>query len=209
MAIQRYGELPGRANRSDAPPAELPGRVCPFPWVATPRNVRDTRCTGYPGLPGVAHLTAATSAARMVRMTSLLSGPARTQTRAPVDARHRRPLVLLAVLGGVAAAASTLVVCLAVGVVGWFLTDAGAHGAPRDGLRAGAIAWLMGHGSGLTIAGVTITAIPLGVSVVCAWSVWRIAHRVGDSVSGHGPDADALADGARDWTVPTATLLFT
>jgi hypothetical protein len=145
----------------------------------------------------------------MVRMTSLLSGPARTQTRAPVDARHRRPLVLLAVLGGVAAAASTLVVCLAVGVVGWFLTDAGAHGAPRDGLRAGAVAWLMGHGAGLTIAGVTITAIPLGISVVCAWSVWRIAHRVGDSVSGHGPDADALADGARDWTVPTATLLFT
>jgi hypothetical protein len=39
--------------------------------------------------------------------------------------------------------------------------------------------------------------------------VWRIAHRVGDSVSGHGPDADAIADGARDWTVPVATALFT
>ena len=142
-------------------------------------------------------------------MTSLLSGPTRTPTRTPLDARHRRPLVLLALLGGVAAAASTLVVCLAVGVVGWFLTDAGAHGAPRDGLRAGAVAWLMGHGSGLTVAGVAIGAIPLGVSVVCAWAVWRIAHRVGDSVSGHGPDADALADGARDWTVPAATLLFT
>ncbi len=142
-------------------------------------------------------------------MTSLLSGPTRAQTSAPVDARHRRPLVLLALLGGAAAAASTLVVCLAVGVVGWFLTDAGAHGAPRDGLRAGAIAWLMGHGSGLTVSGVSITAIPLGVSVICAWSVWRIAHRVGDSVSGHGPDADALADGVRDWTVPATALLFT
>ncbi|MEO6511738.1 MAG: DUF6350 family protein [Nocardioides sp.] len=142
-------------------------------------------------------------------MTSLLSGPLRTSRAAPVDATHRRPLVLLAVLGGAAAAASTLVVCLAVGVVGWFLTDAGAHGAPRDGLRAGALAWLMGHGSGLTVTGVTISAIPLGISLVCAWSVWRIAHRVGDSVSGHGPDADALADGARDWTVPAAALLFT
>jgi hypothetical protein len=39
--------------------------------------------------------------------------------------------------------------------------------------------------------------------------VWRIAHRVGDSVSGHGPDADAIADGVRDWTVPAATALFT
>ncbi len=142
-------------------------------------------------------------------MTSLLSGPVRPDTRAAVDARHRRPLVLLAVLGGAAAAASTLVVCLAVGVVGWFLTDAGAHGAPRDGLRAGALAWLMGHGSGLTVSGVTISAIPLGISVICAWSVWRIAHRVGDSVSGHGPDGDAVADGARDWTVPAAALLFT
>ncbi|MBF4765531.1 hypothetical protein ISU07_20570 [Nocardioides islandensis] len=141
-------------------------------------------------------------------MTSLLSGPVRSEARAAADARHRRPLVLLAVLGGAAAAASTLVVCLAVGVVGWFLTDAGSHGAPRDGLRAGAVAWLMGHGSGLVVDGVRITAIPLGISVICAWSVWRIAHRVGDSVSGHGPDADALADGARDWTVPAASLLF-
>jgi hypothetical protein len=31
---------------------------------------------------------------------------------------------------------------------------------------------------------------------------------VGDSVSGHGPDADAVADGVRDWTVPSATALF-
>ena len=145
-------------------------------------------------------------------MTSLLSGPtrpARTATAAPTDVAHRRPLVLLALLGGVAAAAGPLVVCLAVGVAGWFLSDAGAHGAPRDGLRAGAYAWLMGHGSGLTVAGVTISAIPLGVSVICAWAVWRIAHRVGDSVSGHGPDADAIADGVRDWTVPAATGLFT
>ena len=67
----------------------------------------------------------------------------------------------------------------------------------------------MGHGSGLSVAGVTISAIPLGISVICAWSVWRIAHRVGDSVSGHGPDADAIADGVRDWTVPAATALFT
>ena len=44
---------------------------------------------------------------------------------------HRRPLVPLAFLGGITAAASTLVVFLGLGVVGWFLTDGGAHGAPR------------------------------------------------------------------------------
>src|SRR5690349_19467351 len=147
----------------------------------------------------------------MVGMTSLLSGPARSARTAPeppTDVAHRRPLVLLALLGGVAAAAGPLVVCLGVGVAGWFLSDAGAHGAPRDGLRAGAYAWLMGHGSGLTVAGVTVSAIPLGITFICVWAVWRIAHRVGDSISGHGPDADAIADGVRDWTVPAATALF-
>ena len=140
-------------------------------------------------------------------MTSLLAGPRTKEAQA--DVTHRRPLVLLAILGGAAAAAGPLVICLAVGVVGWFLTDAGAHGAPRDGLRAGAIGWLVGHGSGLMVGGVSLTAIPLGITLACVWSVWRIAHRVGDSVSGHGPDADAIADGARDWTVPIATVLFT
>src|SRR5512143_89579 len=71
-------------------------------------------------------------------MTSLLSATDHPTTHAGGDARHRRPLVLLATLGGAVAAGSTLLVCLAVGVVGWFVTDAGAHGAPRDGLRAGA-----------------------------------------------------------------------
>ena len=137
-------------------------------------------------------------------MTALLSPPAPPD----VDARHHRPLTLLATLGGVLAAASTLVVCMAVGTVGWFLTDAGAHGEPRDGLRTGALGWLMAHGSGVTVNGVLVSAVPLGVTLVCAWTTWRVAHRVGDAVSAHGPDADRLADGERDWTVPTAAALF-
>ena len=40
------------------------------------------------------------------------------------------------------------------------------------------------------------------------WVIWRLGLRVGDSVSGHGPDADRIADGERDWTVPAATVLF-
>ena len=72
-------------------------------------------------------------------MTSLLPAPRRTtRDDARADAAHRRPLVLLAAIAGVCAAGATLLVCLAGGVVGWFLTDAGAHGAPRDGLRVGA-----------------------------------------------------------------------
>ena len=142
-------------------------------------------------------------------MTSLLAGPDRAVTDGPVDPRHRRPLVLLATLGGVLAAGSTLVVCLAVGVVGWFLSDAGSHGEPRDGLVVGALGWLMGHGSGVQVQGVPVTAAPLLLTVLAGWATWRVGHRIGDSISGHGPDADAIADGERDWTVPVAVLLFT
>ena len=144
-------------------------------------------------------------------MTSLLPAPRRTRPtgEARADAAHRRPLVLLGVLAGVVAAASTLLVCLAGGVVGWFLTDAGAHGAPRDGLRVGALGWLMAHGSGVHVEGTHVTAVPLGLTLLAAVVIWRLGLRLGDSVSGHGPDADAIADGVRDWTVASATALFT
>lgn len=146
-------------------------------------------------------------------MTSLLppSAPARSRSAAEVsrDLATRRPLVLVATLGGVAAAASTLLVCLAVGVVGWFLTDAGAHGTPRDGLRTGALGWLLAHGSGISVEGVAVTIVPLGITALCAWAIWRVGHRVGESVSGHGPDALGIADGERDFTVPVAAVLFT
>ena len=143
-------------------------------------------------------------------MTSLLTGSvaARLGGVDRSDPRHRRPLLLVAVLGGASAALATLLICLAVGVVGWFLADAGAHGTPRDGLRVGALGWLLAHGSGIHVDGVAVTVVPLGLTALAAWAVWRLGHRVGDSVSGHGPDADRIADGERDWTVPTATAAF-
>lgn len=147
-------------------------------------------------------------------MTSLLPSP-RPRNRAEPrpdethdDLRHRRPLVPVSFLGGVVAAGSTLVVFLAIGVAGWFLADAGAHGAPRDGMRTGALGWLLGHGSGVHVDGAPITAMPLGVTAICAWAIWRVGLRVGDSISGHGPDATAISDGERDWTVPVASGLF-
>ena len=147
-------------------------------------------------------------------MTSLLSttdGRASELSVAdgPSDPRHRRPLVLLATLGGVVAAGSVLLVCLAIGVLGWFVSDAGTHGEPRDALQVGALGWLMAHGSGVSVDGVAVTAVPLFLTLLCAWATWRVGLRVGDSISGHGPDAHAIADGERDWTVPTAIAFFT
>lgn len=141
-------------------------------------------------------------------MTSLLPRSTTATVSDGSDFGHRRPLTLIAALGGAAAAGSTLLLCLGVGVVGWFLTDAGAHGTPRDGLRVGALAWLLGHGAGVSVQGVSVTAAPLGITLLCAWAIWRVGHRVGDSVSGHGPDAHGIADGERDWTVPATVLVF-
>jgi Family of unknown function (DUF6350) len=147
-------------------------------------------------------------------MTSMLSTiDGRTSENAvadgPSDPRHRRPLVLLATLGGVVAAGSVLLVCLALGIVGWFFSDAGTHGEPRDALRMGALGWLMAHGSGVSVEGVAVTVMPLLLTLVCAWTTWRVGQRVGDSISGHGPNSEAIADGERDWTVPTAIGCFT
>lgn len=144
----------------------------------------------------------------MVGMTSLLQRP-RSSDQLRSDLRHRRPLAVVTTLGGVVAALATLVVCLAVGVVGWFLTDAGAHGEPRDALRVGALGWLMAHGSGVHVQGTAVTVVPLGLTLMVSWALWRVGQRVGDSISGHGPDAHRIADGERDWTVQVATALFT
>ncbi len=149
-------------------------------------------------------------------MTSLQSPPARTSSqrgaRQESELRQalvtRRPLVPTATLGGALAAAGPLLVFMAVAVVGWFLTDAGGHGTPSGALRVGALGWLVAHGSGVSVDGIRITAVPLGLTLLCAWSVWRVGHRVGESVSGHGPDAERIADGERDWTVPIAGGLF-
>jgi hypothetical protein len=120
----------------------------------------------------------------------------------------RRPLTLLATAGGAAAAGAVLLTCMGLAVIGWFVSDGGVHGEPRDALRVASLAWLMAHGSGVVVEGARVTAVPLGLTLVCAWVTWRMGLRVGESVSGHGPDADALADGQRDWTVALATALF-
>jgi hypothetical protein len=137
-------------------------------------------------------------------MSSLLVRPDRPDT----TPSRPRPLVAIASIAGAVAALSPLVVLLAVGVVGWFLSDAGAHGAPREGMRMGALAWLSAHGSGLTVEGARLTVIPLGITAVSAWVIWRTSLRAGEALSGHGPDVHSIADGERDWTVPMAVLMF-
>lgn len=154
-------------------------------------------------------------------MTSLLPTPGRTRDAAasttgsapasrpgPPTGSGPRPLTLVALLAGALAAASTLTVCLALGVLGWFLVDSGAHGTPGDGLRLAATTWLVAHGSAVTVQGSLVTLVPLGLTALAAWTTWRAAVRSGELLAGHGPDADRLGDGERDWTVLIASALF-
>lgn len=95
-------------------------------------------------------------------------GPGSVLPGAPV-----RSLTTAAALGGGLAALSTLVVCLALALIGWFLADAGAHGDTTDALRAGANAWLVGHGSHLDLTGLPIGIIPLVITTVLVLGAFR------------------------------------
>ena len=67
-------------------------------------------------------------------MTSLLPAPRRTRSRARPGRTRRTAARWCSWRSSPASSLPpTLLVCLAGGVVGWFLTDAGAHGAPATG----------------------------------------------------------------------------
>jgi hypothetical protein len=99
----------------------------------------------------------------------------------------------------VGVAATTLVTCLAVAVIGWFLADAGAHGQTTDALRIGADIWLVGHGSGMTVSGVPLQIVPLAVTALIATALFR-AGRWAAATSRPAED---------DRTVGLAATIFT
>ncbi|BBH16636.1 hypothetical protein Back2_09230 [Nocardioides baekrokdamisoli] len=136
-------------------------------------------------------------------MSFFVAGPSRSAVTAP-----QRPLALVATLGGAVAALMSLGVCMVVGVIGWYLTDAGSHGSATSGLRVGAVGWLVGQGTGLTLPGYDLQPMPLAITALILWVTWQVGLRVGGMVADHGPDADGIADGSRDLVVPTAGLLF-
>ena len=105
-----------------------------------------------------------------------------TTTRRPIaesPADGGRPLAIGAGLAGAFAAGSMLLVCMALGLAGWFASDAGSHGDTRDALRVGADAWLLAHGSQLEMSGMTITIIPLGLTLFCGYVAFRMGRWAG------------------------------
>lgn len=106
-------------------------------------------------------------------MTDLLKPSApRATAPAPDDGRS---LTVGAVLAGLLAAGSTVILCAVLALAGWFGADAGRYGDTRDAVRVGADAWLLAHGAGLQLGTATISVLPLGLTLGCA----AVAHRTG------------------------------
>ncbi len=120
-------------------------------------------------------------------MTDLLTRP-RART-APSAERPRPPLWWRAVAAGLGSSLGVLASCMAVGLVAWFASDAGSHGDTRDAIRVGADAWLLAHGAGLQVDGVTLTAVPLGLTALCLLAAvragrWAVRSSAPEDVAG-------------------------
>lgn len=112
-------------------------------------------------------------------MTDLLTCDTRRTTEATTGDPPRRPLALSAALAGAVASAAVLMGCMALGLAGWFASDAGAHGDTKDALRVGADAWLLGLGSHLELGTATISVVPLGLTLLCVYVAFRLGRWAG------------------------------
>ena len=84
-----------------------------------------------------------------------------------------------ATAAALAAAGSALVALWVVALAGWYSSDGGGHGSTTAALRVGTDAWLLAHGSGLATRGATVTAVPLGLTLLCAFVCSRCARWAG------------------------------
>jgi hypothetical protein len=116
-------------------------------------------------------------------MTDLLRPAAR---RTPSDTgvtATGRPVVLTAVVAGAVSAGSMLLVTMAAALAGWFAADAGRYGDTRDAMRVGADAWLLAHGADLHLDTATVTVLPLGLTVICAYVAYRVGVWAGETAA--------------------------
>ncbi|MCB0888623.1 MAG: hypothetical protein KDB38_04395 [Nocardioidaceae bacterium] len=84
-------------------------------------------------------------------------------------------------MAALSAAGSTLLVCIAIAIGGWFFADAGVHGDTHDAIASGALVWLAGHGASMSVADVQLGIMPLGLTGVFALIAYRFGHWAGQS----------------------------
>lgn len=97
-----------------------------------------------------------------------------------------RPLPVAAAVGAAASLAVGLVLCGATALVGWFLSDAGAHGTTTDALRVGADAWLLGVGTTLHVGAAPLGVAPLALSFLLLLVAFRTGRWAAAEADGAG-----------------------
>jgi hypothetical protein len=137
--------------------------------------------------------------------------PGRTRARpvAREGGEDPRRLATTAPLAAGGAAVTGLAVCVCVALGGWLV---GSTGSVADGVRVGVQAWLLGLGSGLQVGATSVTAVPLGLTVLSALLLWRAAVWAASTTG--VSDVRAAASGAAMMagvfaTAATAAALFT
>ncbi|UYM03899.1 cell division protein PerM [Solicola gregarius] len=88
----------------------------------------------------------------------------------------RRPPVLSGVLAAGAVQLGGVVLCVGLAVVVWLASGAGSISAA---MQIGAGFWLAGHGSAVSVGGIAITVVPLGVPLLAGVAVAYAAYRLG------------------------------
>ncbi len=125
-------------------------------------------------------------------MTDLIRRPTRPASSAGrSEESEGRSLSSAAAVAGAVAALISLVLCLALAITAWFLADGGAHGDTTDALRVGAVAWLSGLGVHVTLAGIPVGMVPLGLTLLLVLTAFRSGR-----AAGVGADADDRALGS-------------
>ncbi len=110
-------------------------------------------------------------------MTDVLRGRPRS-TGPPSPSEPAPSVVVHGALGALVAALSGLAVLAAVVLIAW-VADARSGSSGADAVRAGADAWLLAHGGGLSLPGGRVAGVPLGLTLLAA----GVLHRAGASLA--------------------------
>jgi Family of unknown function (DUF6350) len=120
-----------------------------------------------------------------------------------------RPLATAAALAAVWAAGAGLLLCASVALGGWLV---GSTGTATDAVRVGVQAWLLGQGSGLRVGSVTVTAVPLGLTLLYGVLLYRAGAWAASTAQAEGARAVAAGTAvaaAVSAAVATAAALLT
>ena len=98
----------------------------------------------------------------------------RPDDQPPPDPQPALPIgwILLAIAGGLAAAAASWILSAGLTVVGWLAADAGTLGAALD---IGTRIWLLGNGVSVRIGGLPVTLVPWGATALSAFMLGKFA----------------------------------